>query len=549
MNAFIDTMRNLGPVRLAVIGGVAVALIAFVIYLAFRLGGPDFGLLYADLPSTEVNKITQRLDAMSVPYRLKGDQIMVPNAEVPRVRVALAGEGLPSGGSIGYEIFDKSQGLATSSFVQNVNQLRALEGELSRTITGIDNVKSARVHLVLPQRELFTRDRQDPSASIMLKMGSGKRLDRQQVVAVQHIVAAAVPGLKPERISIVDERGTLLARGADTNGGAFAVANAEEMRIAYENRVARAVEQLLERSLGFNKVRAEVAAQIDYNRITENQEIFNPDQQVIRSTQTVNETAEQSESDANPSVTVANNLPPGQTQAGGGSTNTSRNNRSEETVNYEISRVVRNQVREPGGVRRLTVAVMVDGTYANDANGNRVYRDRPKAELDKLQTLVEYAVGIDRQRGDDVRVESLQFMAEDDDSRAGSRLFGLDRAELLKLAEILVLGTVGALVLLLVVRPLIARLFEAAPSAAPAGLGGAAMLGGPGMAPQLAGPGGSGLDMSSGMDLGEDLEEMIDLNRIEGRVKASSLRKIGEIVEKHPEDVVAILRNWLYQET
>jgi flagellar M-ring protein FliF len=538
-------MRNLGPVRLAVIGGIGVALVAFVIYLAMRLGGPEMSLLYADLPSSEVNKITQRLEAMNVPYKLKGDQIQVPGDQVARVRVTLASEGLPSGGSIGYEIFDKSQGLATSSFVQNVNQLRALEGELARTIASIDNVKGARVHLVLPQRELFTRDKQDPSASIMLRMGSGRRLDRNQTVAVQNIVAAAVPGLKPERISIADERGTLLARGSDS--GAFALASAEEMRVGYEDRVARAVEQLLERNLGPNRARAQVAAEIDYDRTNKNEESFDPDRQVVRSTQNVNELAEQSESDGNPSVTVANNLPTGQAQGGTASVNNSKNSRSEETVNYEISRVVKNTVREPGGVKAVKVAVMVDGVRGVDAAGKPTYRDRTKAEIDKLKTLVEYSVGGENTQ---VVVESLQFVTEEDDaSKSGARLFGLDRAELIKLAEILVLGAVGALVLLLVVRPLMARLFEAAPSAAPAGMAGAAMLGGPGGIPQLAGPGGSSLDIGSAMEMGDDLEEMIDLNRIEGRVKASSLRKIGEIVEKHPEDVVAILRNWLYQES
>ncbi|MBV8168977.1 MAG: flagellar M-ring protein FliF, partial [Alphaproteobacteria bacterium] len=316
MNQFIQSLRNLGPVRLAVIGGVGVAVLAFVVYLLMRLGGPEMALLYADLNPADASKITARLDQLNVPYRLRGDgtEILVPVDAVPKTRITLAGEGLPAGGSLGYEIFDKSQGLATSSFVQNINQVRALEGELARTLTGIENVRGARVHLVLPQRELFSRERQAPSASIMLRMAGAKRLEKPQVVAIQHIVAAAVPGLKPERISIVDEHGTLLARGSDPNSPGVMLQTAEEMRIAYESRVARAVEALLERSLGYGKVRAEVNADIDYSRTTENQEIFNPDQQVLRSTQTVNENAEQSESDTNPSVTVANNLPAGQAQ-------------------------------------------------------------------------------------------------------------------------------------------------------------------------------------------------------------------------------------------
>jgi flagellar M-ring protein FliF len=545
VNAFIQTLRNLGPVRLAVIGGVAVALLAFVAYILLRLGGPEMALLYTGLDAGDASKITARLDQLNVPYSLRGDgtEILVPVDQVPKTRITLAGDGLPSGGSLGYEIFDKSQGLATSSFVQNINQLRALEGELARTIQGIDNVRSARVHLVLPQRELFSRERQEPSASIMLHMGGPKRLERPQVIAIQHLVAAAVPGLKPERISIVDEHGTLLARGTDPNSPDVLLQNAEEMRTAYESRIARSVEQLLERTLGYGKVRAEVNADIDYSRTQENQEIFNPDQQVLRSTQTVNENSEQNESDTNPSVTVANNLPAGQSQQVAPLMNTSKSQRSEETNNYEITRTVRNSTREPGSIRRLSVAVLVDGAYAFNSDGQRTYTPLPQKQLDQLESLVKSAVGFDAQRGDQVDVQNMQFASLEEEIKPARTFFGLERQELIKIAEILVLGVVGALVLLLVVRPLIARLFES-PEAATAGAAG--LLGGPGSAGLLTGPGGTDLELAEGE---EALDEMIDLNRIEGRVKASSLRKIGEIVEKHPEDVVNIIRNWLYQET
>jgi flagellar M-ring protein FliF len=533
---------------LAVIGGVGVAVLAFVVYLLLRLGGPEMALLYADLQPGDASKITARLDQLGVPYKLRGDgtEILVPVDAVPKTRITLAGEGLPAGGSLGYEIFDKSQGLATSSFVQNINQVRALEGELARTLTGIDNVRGARVHLVLPQRELFSRDRQAPSASIMLRMTGSKRLEKPQVVAVQHIVAAAVPGLKPERISIVDEHGTLLAKGSDSNSPGTMLQTAEEMRVAYENRVARSVEQLLERSLGFGKVRAEVNADIDYSRTTENQEIFDPNDKggILRSTQTVNENAEQSESDSNPSVTVANNLPAGQAQQVSPLVNTSKSSRTEETNNYEVTRIVKNLTREPGSIRRLSVAVLVDGSYSVNSDGQRIYAPRAEKELQQLESLVKSAVGWDGQRGDQVDVVNMQFASFEDDAKPPRTFLGLERQELIKIAEILVLGIVGALVLLLVVRPLISRLFEAAPTTAAAGAAG--LLGGPGAVGLLGGPGGTDLELTEG---DEGLDEMIDLNRIEGRVKASSLRKIGEIVEKHPEDVVNILRTWMYQES
>jgi flagellar M-ring protein FliF len=546
LNGFIQNVKNLGPIRIAVIGGVGIALIAFVVFIIMRLGGPEMALLYGDLNAGDANRITTRLDALNVPYKLRADgaQIFVPIDQVPRTRLTLAGEGLPSGGTIGYEIFDKSQGLATSSFVQNINQVRALEGELSRTITGMENVRTARVHLVLPQRELFSRDKAEPTASILLRMNGPQRLERPQVQAIQHIVAAAVPGLKPERISIVDERGTLLARGiTDPNNPGLALQSAEEMRIAYENRVARAVEALIERSLGYGKARVEVAAELDRNRTQENAESYNPEQQVVRSTQNVNDTSETTEADGNPSVTIANNLPQGAQQGGAGTTTSSRTARTEETVNYEIGRVVRNQTREPGGLSRVTVAVLVDGSYRIE-DGKRVYQERSPAQLLQIEDLVKTAVGFDGRRGDEVKVVNLPFFNLDDEERAPPLLFGLNRDELMRLAEILVLGAIAALVLLLIVRPLIARLFEPEPEVATPS--GTESLLGPADVPQLTGPFAGGL--VPGVDMEEEYDDMIDINRIEGRVRASSIRKIGEIIDKHPEDVVAILRNWMYQE-
>jgi len=543
----MQTLRNLGPVRLGIIAGIAIITVAFMVFVIARTGSAQMSLLYSDLDPTDAGRVTTRLDTLNIPYQLRNDgaQILVPADMVAKARLQLASEGLPTGGSIGYEIFDKTQGLATSSFVQNINQLRALEGELARTVQGIQGVRQARVHLVLPQRELFSRDKQDPSASILLRMAGQVRLDRKQVQAVQHLVATAVPGLKPERVSVVDERGTLLAGGVDESTGIGALSSANDLKLAYENRLARSVEDLLERTVGQGKARVEIAADMNTDRVSENSEQFNPDQQVVRSTQTVNDQSEQNESDNNQSVTIANNLPQGQGQAGSGTANTSRSNRSEETTNYEITRVVRSQVREPGGVARLSVAVLVDGTYAN-RDGQQVYQPRTQDQLASIETLVKAAVGFNAQRGDQVNVVNLPFTSTEDETQQQQKLFGMDRGEVMQLAQVLALGAVAILVLLMIVRPLVRRVFESMPSAATAG-DAAAMLGG-GDFPQLTGPTARTM-MLPGEENEEELEEMIDLNRIEGRVKASSLRKIGEIVEKHPEDVVAIIRNWLYQES
>src|SRR5690606_23559620 len=191
------------------LGGVALASLVFFAYLASRLDSPDMALLYADLDTKDSSQIVAKLDTLAVPYELRanGTQILVPADRALRLRMSLAEEGLPSGGSVGYEIFDKSEGLGASNFVQNINLLRALEGELARTIGSMAQIRSARVHLVLPKRELFSRDQLQPSASIAVSTSGPGQLSKTEVAAIQHLVAAAVPGLKPQRISIVDDQG------------------------------------------------------------------------------------------------------------------------------------------------------------------------------------------------------------------------------------------------------------------------------------------------------------------------------------------------------
>jgi len=556
MNPFADLIRNLGPVRLAALAGTGIAVIGFFIFLVSRLSTGSQSLLYADLEPADAGQIVRELETREIPYQLKanGTQIFVPSDDVLRLRVSLAEQGLPGGGSVGYELFDKNQGLGTTSFVQNVNLVRALEGELGRTISSMRNVRGARVHLVLPRRELFSRERQQPSASVVLQLSGGNRLGKEQVMAIQHLIAAAVPELKPEGVSILDSRGELLARGfGEDSKNSLALLNAEEMKIAHESRIRRSIEEMVERTVGLGRVRAEVTAEIDYGRVVENTERYDPDSQVARSTQTIEDRSKSNESAREDNVTVQNNLPEADSNTGGATGNNSEtsNNRTEETVNYEISKTIRQRTRESGEVQRLSVAVLVDGTYDRNADGQRVYVPRTPQQIEQIETLVKSAIGFKADRGDSVEVVNMEFVKlEPTDIDDGAFLFGISKEEFLQLAEVLVLAVVGLLVILLVVRPVLTRLFESMPTTLAARGGG--LLGQDGQLAQLAGPGATA-DMAELLDGDDDSEEslldqMIDINQVEGRVRASSLRKIGEIVDKHPEEAVAIIRNWMYQE-
>ncbi|HIJ39422.1 MAG TPA: flagellar M-ring protein FliF [Rhodospirillaceae bacterium] len=547
MNSFLQSLRNLGTARLTAIAGGGVAVLAFFIYVLARMSTPPMEMLYGGLDLADANQIVNKLQAEKVTYELRheGSEIWVPRDHKLDLRVKMAEQQLPSGGSVanGYELFDKSDMLGSTSFAQNVNLLRAMEGELARTIRTISHVKSARVHLVLPKREVFSRETQEPSASIILQMDGPGRLSKQQVQAIQHLVAAAVPKLKASRISIVDDKGTLLARGAGDENQAMAE-RAEDMKLDTEQRLQRTIETLLERSIGADRVRAEVAVELDMDRVATTQESYDPESKVERSHVTVEE-GEQTTDAENSSVSVQQNLP----DAGAsnpGARSQSKQNRTQETVNYEISKTTKNQVKEMGGVRRITAAVLVDGSYSPPAEGQKklTYAARSDKEMEQIAALVRNAIGYDANRGDQVEVINLPFVGHDEPEpdNAEAKIFGMDRDFVEKVGSNLGLSVVAILFLLLVLRPLVSRAVESMAAQATTPDGRRLMAAGaPSLPPPPPAPGMLPEEM-------ESVDELIDIDKVEGRVKASSMRKIGEIVEKHPEEALSIIRAWMYSD-
>ena len=539
-------------------GLVAAGLVGFFFFATARLTTPNLSLLFSELSVEDSSRIVARLETQNIPFELRGDgtQIFVPQDQVLRLRMSLVADGVPNGGSVGYEVFDDADRFGTTSFVQQLNQVRALEGELARTISSLSQVQSARVHLVMPRREIFSRDQQSASASVILRLRAAG-LATPQVQAIQQLVATAVPGLNPNAISIVDARGTLLARSGDGDGTGLSATNAQEMQQTMEGRLARTIEELLERSVGIGGVRAEVSAEIEFDRLTTNEEIYDPDGQVVRSTQSVESSESNQESSQQDSVSVANNLP--QAQEAGEESETrsaSAANRTEETVNFEISRTVRTLEREVGTVRRLSVAVLIDGATGPEGE----YVARTETEMEQYVALVKSAIGYDEARGDVVEVVNLQFAEPEftEEAVAEDGLLGFSKQDLFRIAETLVLGVVAILVVLLVVRPIINRILDSIPAADPQAAGGNLLTDQSGGAPQLAAPAGApggevaGGDAQMQLPPGNEasqLDEMIAISSVEGDVRASSMKRVAELVENHPEETVNILRNWMFQET
>jgi flagellar M-ring protein FliF len=558
VNPLFNLIQSLGPARVIAMAGVAAGLIGFFIFLTARVTAPQMSLLYSDLDTTDSSQIVAQLESQQIPFEIRanGSQILVPDKQVARVRLQMAGEGLPTGGSIGYEIFDRGDTLGTTSFVQNINKVRALEGELVRTIKSLDRVAGARVHLVLPERELFTRERRQPTASIVLKLKGGSRLESGQVASIQHLVAAAIPDLSTSRVSIIDDRGNLLARGdGDEDGGASAVSSVDEFRSKYEAKIKSAVEKLLARSVGNGKVRAEVSAELDYDRTTTNSETFDPDGQVVRSTQTVSENASSTDSEGNAPVTVAGNLPENRGGQGDqGNVSKTQNGRSEETVNFEISKSNTVKVTESGVLQRLSVAILVDGIYEGDGD-NKTYKPRPPEELEQLATLARSAVGYNEGRGDVLEVVNLRFAPLNilDIPEEEAAFLGLGKDDYFRISEIIIFAIVGMLVVLLVLRPLVSRALSIAQAQAEAVAAARTAQIEAERAQQAAlsapkGPDGQPLSVTDGSEGEEDVDSMINMAQVEGRVRASSVKKIGDIVDKHPEEALAIMRTWMYQE-
>ena len=588
MGALSDGFRALGPARLIAMAAVAVAVAGFLAVLIARGGSANMALLYTDLDLREAAQMAETLDAQHIAHTVApgGGTIMVPESEVGRARLLLARQGLPSGGSAGYELFDRADGLTATQFQQQVTQVRALEGELSRTIRTIAGVRAARVHLVLPKREPFERDRQAAQASVMLTMAGPGRLDHEGVSAILNLVAAAVPGLRPQNVAIVDSRGDVLARAGDGTGDSGAAASTEETRHALEQRLSRGVEDMLERTLGSGRVRAEAAVEMDVAQMHETQEKFDPEGKVERSTQSVTDSSKSTE--AAPSVSVQNNLPNAtpDTAAGTGS----QQQRQEETTNFEIGKTVRTMVRDQPEIRRISLAVLVDGTETAPADGTApVYKPRAQEELDRIAALVRGAIGYDEKRGDKVEVVNMRFAAaEEPPAPATRRILGLEvgGGDVARLAQTGLVGILALVGLLFVLRPMVSRLAGPGGAAAlalagpdggalalagsgmsaMAGAGGGGMLaltheGGEGGAAMLAGPrggqaggqmmvaGGSQAGFAGGAMDSPDDDTMIDVSNVEGQMRASSIRRVAELVEKHPEESLAIMRGWMQQDS
>ena len=409
-----EGFQTLPTQRKILMGGVVASVIASFIILLVLLNQTDYQVLYSGLSEEDAAAVVAKLKEDKTPYEIKDNStIAVPKEILQETRLSLATAGLPAGGGIGMEMFDETR-LGETDFLQHLNYQRAVQGELERTIKKFPQVGNVRVHLNMPKESLFIEDSRKPSASVVLSLKRGQSLSRGQLAGIVHLVASSVERLDAENVSIVDTAGGLLYSKDESEGAVLSEA---------QNRHRRQIEQsltdrltiMLERVVGPDKALARVTADLNYQQIHTAEEVYDPDRTAIRSEQRLNESSQGPGRGASGVPNATFELGTGDQQTAGGGTGTETYNKSEETTNYEITKINRQVLIPAGEVKKLSVAVMVDGIYQDVQQGEQTvkqYSPRPDAELAQLEQLVRNAVGFDEARGDTVVVSSVPFYTE-----------------------------------------------------------------------------------------------------------------------------------------
>ncbi len=489
---WLDQLRSIwyrlpGPQRIFLIG-VTAAIIIIVSLVGAWAGRQEYAVLYAELEAESAASIVDQLRSQNVKYKLSdgGRTIRVPKSDVYDARLRLASSGLPHAGGEGYEILDTNK-MGWTDFVQKLQYRRALEGEISRTIQALDEIAHARVHIVIPEPTLFQEDEKPTTASVVVKLHGGARLGEPRVQGIVHLVSAAVEGLEPDHVTVLDTRGRLLSSPADETGLLGATSNQIYLTRTVEENLVRKAQTALEQVLGPHKAVVRVSAELDFESTETTQELFDAENPVVRSEQR----SEQTSADAGTS--------------------------EESTTNYEVSKTIKRSVDSPGKVKRISTSVFVDGTYDVSDTGERQYVPRTPAEMQKLTTLLQAAIGFDRDRGDQLSVENIAF----DDTEMQRTMQEMEKSQRLEMIQkiggvaVSLLLAVGALLVLM-------RLFRRTVVSG-AGVGGAATT----------------------LQVDEDMGEMPAVRKDIRQLKLE--RKVEEISKQPPEEIVRIIRAWMYE--
>jgi len=524
-------LAQLGRQRLMMMGGVAIALLAALAFVALRGGESRMAFLYTDLDPAAAQAMADKLKAQNVPFALSADgtAVLAPEDRLAALRMSMAGEKL--GGKIGYDVLDQEEPFGVSASRAKMNETRAIEGELARSIETLQSVTRARVHIVMPERAMFATSTSKASAAVTVKTRG--RLSAEAVQSIRHLVASSVAELTPEAISVVDQTGALLARAGEA--GVMGSGAADERQAQVEGKLRDEVEALLKPIVGDGKVRAEVSAEIDRDQTREESDMFDPDKQVVAHQVTVN--GKDQNAETNPATSLASvgqQLPEAQgapPAAGASGGRQEAHDETSEDITYENSKTHSVVLRAPGRIKRLNVAVMIDG----GAKG------LPAAQIQRLTRLVETAVGADSARGDSVVIESMAFagdpaLADTDEGW----LAMLPAGGIADFVKLLLIAAVGLVAL---------RMLKSKPGAGDAGDLAKADILLRGQTPQpaaLTGPDGTPIDAEGpGGEPVAALDQEIALDQVDGRVKLSILQRVGDTISTSTPESASVIRQWM----
>jgi len=511
---FFSNIRNgffeLPPSRRISLAATTLATITIILGLIVWTNQSEYKVLFSNLASEDAANIVVKLKEKKIPYKISdnGDSVSIPAARVTEVRLELASTGLPQGSGVGFEIFDRKT-LGATEFEQQLNYRRALQGELARTINSLDEIQQSRVHLALPKDSLFVEEQKKPTASVTLKLKGGRVIRPDQIDGITHLIASSVEGLNPADVIVVDSKGNILSRKKDDSSLGQLSATQVEYRNNFEKSMVNQIQSMLERIVGQGKAVVRVSADLDFKVMERTEELYDPDSPVIRSTQKQTE-----------NITP---LPDATTGRG-------TESKLDEVINYEINRTVSKIVMPVGEIRKLSIAVLVDGKYTKDSKGEEVYQPRDKAELDKLDDLVKKSVGFSAARGDQVVVTDMPFRPSSEDELGPPLPWTKRVSEFAPYMKYVITLVVLLFLFVFVLRPIINLISDMGRGQQPEA-----------PAPQEAGEIG---EFGEAGGLGEDGQPMAD--HIPEKTKIlTEIDLIRQMAARDAKKFAEILRNWI----
>lgn len=527
LRRILEPFMAISPAKRMLVAGVVVATLLAFAALIMLANRTDYRPLFTNLSTEDAGEIVKKLKDAKTPYRITpdGKGVMVPSDKVYELRLTLASEGLPQGGGVGFEIFDRKN-FGMTEFVQKLNYQRALQGELARTISQIGGVEQARVHLVIPEKSLFKEAEKPATASIVLRMKGTKSLRDAEVQGVVHLVAASIEGMNADNVTVLDSRGKILSKGDGVGGDATAkmTGTMQEAQRAYERNLEERLQTLLDRVVGGGKTVARATATFDFRQVERVEEKFDPETIAVRS--------EQRSEEKSGGTSIAAGVPGVQTNLGRNTPGAAGNaanggSKNDETLNYEVSRSTSRTIEPVGTLSKVSVAILVDGKYEAPAAVKEGESTKPKYiprspdELQKIEALVKGAIGFNAERGDQLSIQNIPFQDPEDAAGLAEAPKWWNSPFFLALFKNLLIGLGFVALLLFVIKPLINALRTPKP-------------------PRL--------DILE--TLAPDMQEKLSASeRVQLATQMQEQQDLMEKAKTNPYQVAQILQNWLTEES